>query len=191
MEDDDVQRMRAWRNDPGVYQGLVERTPISSEAQERWIARVREKEARGDEIWFIIVADEGVPIGSISLSDLDRRSRHAQWAMFIGDAAYRKTGHAVDAAVTLLDFAFSHLNLRKVWCRVLASNEAALAMNRRLGFVEEGRLRQQVYEDGAYQDLHYLGLFREEFEKARGPVVEQLKTIAEAHRRRGGAAEEA
>lgn len=184
MREEDAELMRSWRNDPEVYQGLVERTPISTSAQARWFSRIAEAEAQGLALWFVVVALDGTSIGWVSLTDLDRRSRHAQWAMSIGEAAYRRGGYAADAAIRTLDFAFGHLNLRRVWCRVLESNEPALALNRRLGFVEEGRLRGHVFEEGGYQDMVIMGLQQEEFARTRPALLAQLEDIAATYRRR-------
>jgi len=46
---------------------------------------------------------------------------------------------------------------------VLSYNERALKVYRRLGFKEEGRLRQERFVDGAYHDLIIMGLLREEW----------------------------
>ena len=39
----------------------------------------------------------------------------------------------------------------------------AIRTYRACGFVEEGRLRQHVWSDGAYIDLVYMGILREEW----------------------------
>ena len=39
----------------------------------------------------------------------------------------------------------------------------AIRAYRACGFVEEGRLRQHVWSDGAYIDLVYMGILREEW----------------------------
>jgi RimJ/RimL family protein N-acetyltransferase len=60
----------------------------------------------------------------------------------------------------LVDYAFRLRNLRKVWLTVLGSNARAMGAYQKCGFVEEGRLRQQVWSNGAYVDLVYMGILR-------------------------------
>jgi RimJ/RimL family protein N-acetyltransferase len=44
------------------------------------------------------------------------------------------------------------------------SNEASIQLHRKLGFVEEGRRRRQVFFNGKFHDDVLFGLTREEFE---------------------------
>ena len=53
----------------------------------------------------------------------------------------------------LLDYAFRSRNLRRVHLQTLAGNEAALRCYRAAGFVEEGRLREHAWVEGAYDDV--------------------------------------
>jgi RimJ/RimL family protein N-acetyltransferase len=58
--------------------------------------------------------------------------------------------------------------MRRVYLNVNSTNERAMRAYRACGFVEEGRLRQHVWSDGAYIDLVYMGILREEWEQGGG-----------------------
>ncbi|MDI9459477.1 MAG: GNAT family protein, partial [Bacillota bacterium] len=83
--------------------------------------------------------------------------------IFIGDEEYQNKGFGTDAMKILIRLCFNQLNLYKVGLNVLSYNERALKVYRRLGFKEEGRLRQERFVDGAYHDLIIMGLLREEW----------------------------
>ena len=51
----------------------------------------------------------------------------------------------------------------RVFLRVLAYNELAIRLYRRLGFKEEGRLRAQVWREGAWHDVLVMGLLWDEW----------------------------
>jgi hypothetical protein len=74
-----------------------------------------------------------------------------------------------------LEYAFRLRNVQKVWLTVNSDNERALRSYERCGFVEEGRLRKQVWNNGRYIDLVYMGVLREEWEAsfAGGQLLEQ------------------
>ena len=55
-------------------------------------------------------------------------------------------------------------NLRKLWLEVHGSNERAIRSYRAVGFVEEGRQREQVWSGGRYEDTVLMGLFRSDFQ---------------------------
>jgi diamine N-acetyltransferase len=96
------------------------------------------------------------------VSDVDRTCR-------IGVTVardHRGKGYGSDAVRVLLAYAFRHRNLRKVCLDVLASNERAIRAYLACGFVQEGRLREQSWYDGRYDDLVVMGVLRDEWEHA-------------------------
>lgn len=58
---------------------------------------------------------------------------------------------------------FAERRYHKCEARVFAHNEASLALHRRLGFVEEGCLRDHVFLTGRHHDLVILGMLADEF----------------------------
>ena len=55
------------------------------------------------------------------------------------------------------------MNLHRVDLQVFEFNERAIASYRKVGFREEGRLRQHMYRDGRYWDIIHMGILRHEF----------------------------
>lgn len=61
---------------------------------------------------------------------------------------------------TAIDWARHHPVLRKLSLQVYENNERGLRLYRRIGFVEEGRLINEVrLDDGTLVDMHQLALF--------------------------------
>jgi RimJ/RimL family protein N-acetyltransferase len=58
------------------------------------------------------------------------------------------------------------LNLRRIWLEVSGANERGIRCYRACGFVEEGRMRAHIWNDGAYRDLVHMGILREEWTSA-------------------------
>jgi RimJ/RimL family protein N-acetyltransferase len=85
----------------------------------------------------------------------------------VGIAIYDKKlwgkGYGTDALRVLIKFLFDELNVRKIMLNVYDYNERGISSYKKIGFVEEGRLRKQVYRGGKYHDSIIMGLFREEF----------------------------
>lgn len=63
----------------------------------------------------------------------------------------------------LVDYGFRMQNLRKIWLTTHGGNERAIRSYLAVGFVEEGRQREQVWSGGRYEDLVAMGLFRADF----------------------------
>jgi RimJ/RimL family protein N-acetyltransferase len=114
-----------------------------------------------DDVSFVIEA-EGKVVGRCDLFGFDTLSRHAELGIGLAPAA-RSHGYGTDAVRVLVRFAFERRNLHRVHLSVLATNAAALACYRKVGFVEEGRRREVWWVRGSYVDDVLMGLLRSEW----------------------------
>lgn len=81
------------------------------------------------------------------------------------DPDHRRKGYAAEAVVLVLRFMFAERRYHKCLAAIFAHNEASLALFRRLGFTEEGRLREHVYFAGRHHDLVMMGMLADEFDQ--------------------------
>jgi RimJ/RimL family protein N-acetyltransferase len=79
-----------------------------------------------------------------------------------------RRGYAAEAIRLILRYYFDELRYQMANVEIHAFNEASLALHRKLGFQEEGRLRRTVYTEGKYFDQVILGITGEEFRQSRG-----------------------
>ena len=163
---DDLPRLWEFNNDLEVELAGGGDPPMP-QSLARLQAEFDQQAARGgrDGARFAIEAD-GRVIGQCDLHNFGETNRTCELGITIGDRAYWGRGYGRDAVCLLLDYAFRLRNMRKVWLRVNGNNERAIRAYRACGFVEEGRLRNQVWSNGAYVDLAYMGILREEWEAA-------------------------
>ena len=64
----------------------------------------------------------------------------------------------------LIEWGFFELALNKIWSTVRPTNAVSLALLRKVGFKEEGLLREEEILSGQKIDVVRLGLLRSEFE---------------------------
>ena len=167
IERDDLKRLHELaRNVDLVLLGDGHWQPEPLAAFEKNFDKSLEGEERD---WFVIEAD-GRVIGRIGLVQSNRRNGSAEFGIEIYDPDYVGKGYGRDAIAVLLDWAFRIENFRRIWLKTSAANERAIRCYRAVGFVEEGRLRQQLYYDGRYVDSVLMGLLRSEWEERRATV---------------------
>lgn len=142
--------------------GDVLRPPRSAESFRAW-AREQATAAEGDCFRLVIEAlDTGETVGAVGSSYADPHAGRFVYGITM-EAGHRRKGYATEAAVLLLRFFFAERRYHKCEARIFAHNAASLALHRRLGFVEEGRLRDHVFLAGRHQDLVVMGLLADEF----------------------------
>jgi [ribosomal protein S5]-alanine N-acetyltransferase len=104
----------------------------------------------------------GELIGTCSLFHLHEASRRAE----IGYALMRSAwgaGLMHEALVALVDFAFGSLHLNRLEADIDPRNTASARSLARLGFVQEGHLRERWIVAGEVSDTALFGLLRREW----------------------------
>jgi len=77
--------------------------------------------------------------------------------------AYWRRGIMREAVREILGFGFTEMDLNRVEADVSVENVACIHLLKQFGFTQEGRQRQQYYDDSAFHDLLLFGLLREEW----------------------------
>ncbi len=103
-------------------------------------------------------------LGEARLYDIQWNHRTAVAGLGIGRPDDWGKGYGTDVMRLLLRYGFDELNLHRIWLDTFGYNERAIAMYRRLGFVEEGRLREHLERDGRRYDVVLMGMLRDEYE---------------------------
>jgi RimJ/RimL family protein N-acetyltransferase len=159
-----AETIRSWLNDPEVHRWLLAgHIPITREQEEQYYDR--QSQAVDSFDFEIHVAADGRYIGNIGLKGVDLRHRHGEIGIVIGDKSEWGQGFGADSIVTLLGFAFLTLGLHQVSIRCHEENTRGLELYRRLGFVETGRERGHIYQEGHFQDEIILDMLDEEYRR--------------------------
>jgi RimJ/RimL family protein N-acetyltransferase len=114
---------------------------------------------------------EGVLIGSCQLKDLNWQSRWASVSIQIGESQHWGRGYGAEALRLLLRFGFWELNLHRIELGVMSYNPRAIASYEKVGFVHEGRMREQVRRDGQAFDVLMMSILRPEWEALYAPPL--------------------
>jgi RimJ/RimL family protein N-acetyltransferase len=118
-----------------------------------------------DNVYFAVEADEKL-IGTCGLFHFDKTARSCELGISIGDKDYWGKGFGSDAVTLLVDFAFRHMNQHRVFLVVGAGNDRAVGAYRKVGFVEEGKMRDHLWIDGRYDDSLIMSILSTEWHSA-------------------------
>jgi len=159
----DLERVRQWinsDNETAYYLGID--TPLTRQRQKIWyhdLIRSQDKK-----VFAILHKDENVHIGNISIDSISRRDGNARLTIFIGEKSQRGQGMGKDALTSFLHYCFTTLKLHRIYLIVHSNNRRALKLYKRIGFRQEGLLREHECYDGVYVDKIFMGILKKEFE---------------------------
>ena len=149
---------RQWRNMPEVWKWCRQYAPIDENHHAKWLERIA---ADPTIKMFGIEGDNRRPIGVCGLTSIDRVNQKAEFSLYIAPTEQAK-GYGKDALKTLLQHAFFHQNLWRVWGEVYAGNPALKTFGE-LGFKVEGVLREDYFRNGKFIDVHRIAILRKDF----------------------------
>ncbi|WP_349409884.1 GNAT family protein [Pseudalkalibacillus sp. SCS-8] len=128
-----------------------------------WFERVSTDSSRID--LLICMQDTDQVIGDISMLEIDHQNRNAEMRVSIFDQAFWGNGYGTEAMALFVNYGFKMLNLHRISLDVFAYNERAIKSYQKLGFVQEGIKRDQLFYDGEYHDSIMMSVLADEFIK--------------------------
>lgn len=159
LEQTDLDLILMWRNTSHFRAASFHQQAFpSKEKQLQWFEMMmKDRHSRR-----LIFLQRETPCGFLVFTDVDAEHLTAHWGLYIGATNVSKgTGTAL--GYHGLEYAFTILGLRKVDAKILASNEKSIGLHKKLGFAQEGLLRQQIRKTDNYEDVYVMALFADEW----------------------------
>lgn len=145
----------------GFDQESAQEGPPQFDGYRHWAAHRADHLDTGEDLQLAIeTRSDRALVGSLSTSQPEPGT--FSYGIGIGPQ-HRRRGYADDALNTLLGYMFGHRRFTKCEVGIYGSNTASLALHARLGFREEGRLRDPEFLCGGAQYLVLMGITAEEF----------------------------
>jgi ribosomal-protein-serine acetyltransferase len=126
-----------------------------------FIAKAREEATRDESLQVAVVRD-GRIVGAIGCVSVDWANRSTNIGYWLGEE-FQGRGTATAAVRALTDHALAVWELNRVEIRVAPENRSSQAIPARLGFREEGVLRQAQWIGERYVDLVVYAMLAEEW----------------------------
>lgn len=144
--------------------------------------RAQRQGAKSGRMLVLAVDVNGRFAGEVSIGGIVRGANQSGWLGYWIGEEYAGRGIGTAAVAMVLDVAFGALGIERVEATVKPDNAASIAVLERLGFLEEGRLRNYLRIDGARRDhLLYASLLTERML----PAVKDLELSGKVRRVEG------
>jgi len=161
LEASDVPLLHRWINNPvvNVFSTMAV-LPKSSDSVERMVAELLKSEnSKG----LIAEHPDHGPIGFGQLRHINWKDRNAELSVLIGDPVLWGRGVGTECLCLLCALAFEAVGLHRVYAYVIEFNDRSSRLVRKLGFEQEGTLREAYFAGTRFYHASVYGLLRHEY----------------------------
>ena len=151
-----------WLNDKEITKGLmISNTTTTIESLREYV----ESKIVDPEVYMYAIVDRqtDIHIGNIKFDKFDWVSSTCELGILIGNKKFWRRGIASEVVRATLVNIFENLNIRKVLLAVFSNNPAAIKLYSKIGFNQEGCLKDHILVESEYVDKYYMSLFKSEF----------------------------
>ncbi|NLK50029.1 MAG: GNAT family N-acetyltransferase [Candidatus Cloacimonetes bacterium] len=167
FEPSDYILINKWRNDPEISKLLVGNyNYVSLEREKHWVAdkAINDKESM---YFAICLLSTDEMIGYASLMKMDLRNQKVEVGGFtIGNKSMWRQGYSKEAHILLFNYVFNAFPINKIKSHCLEEHYVTIRTLTSLGFKQEGILKEEVYKNGEFKNLHIYSVLRSEYKEA-------------------------
>lgn len=115
--------------------------------------------------WGIHLKSSNKHIGNIKIDPVNMKHRYAEYGILMGDTIEWGKGYAKEASFTVINYCFSEtVGLRKVNLGVHSKNISAIELYKKIGFIQEGCLRNHIETKEGYDDIIRMAIFNPKYD---------------------------
>ncbi|WP_247001126.1 GNAT family N-acetyltransferase [Halosolutus gelatinilyticus] len=162
VEEEDVEFIHETVNSSEIWKTMQPSRPYSLNE----IRSIFSPDSESSSTVRFLVTTEAEPVGLVGFSEVNETAGVAEPSCWI-HPDYSGEGYGTEAAKLLIKYGFDHCRLHKFVAEVIEFNEPARHLLEKIGFVEEGRQREQDFVDGEYHDCISYGLLVSEWQQRR------------------------
>lgn len=154
----EIEWVRQLHNDSEVLSVLTDTHEVTHEEQKKWFERLSSSTSSKR----LVVTMDDVPIGLARLDEIDFINGSTRVGLDIHKDS-RGRGYARPAYNLLLNYCFEDLRMNRVYLMVADFNERAYSLYKKLGFIEEGKMREALLRNGSHHDYIIMSILRREY----------------------------
>lgn len=160
LQEKDAVGMLEWMTDPSIV--CFFRFDASKMTIDSCKNYIKSANQSSDCKHFAIADEADQYLGTISLKEIDREKKTAEYAISTRKCAHG-TGVALQATKEIFKVAFETLNLEQVYLNVLVENKRANAFYHKVGFQYQCREEHAVEIRNEWKDLNWYAINREDY----------------------------
>lgn len=146
-----------WLNDPEVYQFLETGGDYTMSKLKNYLSEI----TKNSDIlfWAIHEKKNGIHIGNIKIDPISKKHGFGEYGILMGEKEYWGRGYAKEASMTIINYCFKEVGLRKIILGVVEKNNPAIELYKKLGFELEGVYKKHGLYNSTYCDIYRMAIF--------------------------------
>lgn len=108
---------------------------------------------------FFTICDGDKPIGLIGISNISKKNKNADLFIMIWEDDYRGKWIGKKAMKRIIEYGFKILKLHKLNLWVIEKNIPAVKLYQSLGFITEGKMKDEVFFEGKFHNFLSMAIF--------------------------------
>ena len=147
---------RQWMNDREICR-LFNRIyrPLSAAAQKKWYGNLIKDKSQ----LTLAIEVNGVYVGNIGLKNISYIDSKGEYYILIGNKDYWGKGIGTKATIKFLNYIKKNLKLHKIYLHVDETNIPALKLYKKVGFVKEGILKDELIRENKHITMVRMAYF--------------------------------
>lgn len=160
-EPEDVDILYEWENNTEIWHLSNTLIPFSKHSLKKFIENSNINIYTSKQARFIIeLKSEATPVGAIDLFDFDPFHLRAGVGILIHSKKDRNKGYATSALQVLINYSFTILGLKQLYCNILENNDESLRLFIKQGFVITGQKKEWIKSGNEWLTEYFLQLIR-------------------------------
>lgn len=160
FNDTDISTRVEWINNPLINNTMFFELPATIDNTKKWFQNNIDNKNRVD---FSFFDSEDVCIAMGGFTSISKEHSNAEFYVMVNPLLQGK-GIGKKVSEWMYNYAFSVLNLNKIYLYTNDDNIAAYSIYEKYSFQLEGILRMHKYKNGKFQNRRFYGLLRSEWE---------------------------
>lgn len=169
---DDLQIILPWRNASMVRRAMYNHHEISLDEHLAWYDQLKDDTTKQ---WYLFRDECGELQGVVYFTEINMDQHTASWGFYTRPEAPQGSG--LRMLFDALKWGFDEMGLHKLSAEVLNTNLRSLDLHKSVGFIEEGRFREQHLDGYERVDVIRLGLLAREWPAHREKIKAELPSL--------------
>lgn len=160
MERTDVEEARLLHNDDSTLNCLTDPSHVTEKSQMAWFESI--STSKTSRRYVARLKSDSTFVGVFRIDRLDSWNRNA----YVGaDVVFelRNQGYATEMFRYFFKYLFDQCGLHRLSLVTIETNQPAIALYKKIGFIEEGREREAIFREGGYHDLICMSILADEW----------------------------